>query len=162
MQQNMLIWLLKKTFMLTSSGKQSSNNCEHITQWRKEMSILLILNILNWSTSFEQNVNKVTRTYILFCFCFTGQCQICISSYGVTFLNFIASPKLPLYRNQSNLTLKSHIDLRLSEISYYSSYLYSTSFYIVFFQQVVHPKNWFFKSSKFIPYCAWFYSKFCL
>ena len=43
----MLIWLLRKVFLVTTSGKQSSNNCEHITQWKIEMSILVILNILN-------------------------------------------------------------------------------------------------------------------
>ena len=32
LQQNMLIWSLRKMFMLTTSEKQSSNNCDHITQ----------------------------------------------------------------------------------------------------------------------------------
>ena len=43
----MLIFLLKKALILLTSGRQSSNNCEHIIQWRIEMSIILILNILN-------------------------------------------------------------------------------------------------------------------
>ena len=38
--------IVKKLFMLTTSGKQSSNNRDHTTQWKTEMSILLILNIL--------------------------------------------------------------------------------------------------------------------
>ena len=37
----MFIWPLRKALMLTTSGKQSSNNCEHLTHWRTEMSILL-------------------------------------------------------------------------------------------------------------------------
>ena len=32
--------------MLTTSRKQSSNNCEYTTQWKIDMSIFLILNIL--------------------------------------------------------------------------------------------------------------------
>ena len=31
-QQDMLASSLKKAFMLTTSGKQNSNSCEHITQ----------------------------------------------------------------------------------------------------------------------------------
>ena len=55
----MLICLLKKAFILTTSGKQSSNNCEHMTQLRIEMSIPFILNILKGS-----KVNKLTTMYI--------------------------------------------------------------------------------------------------
>ena len=32
--------------MLTTSGRQSNNNCDPVTQWKIEMSILLTLNIL--------------------------------------------------------------------------------------------------------------------
>ena len=44
--------------MLTTSGKQSSNNCEHITQWKIEMSILLIMNILNY-IDYKHYVNDI-------------------------------------------------------------------------------------------------------
>ena len=52
----MLILSLIKAFMVTTSERQSSNNCEHITQWKIEMSILLILNILSIS-SFKYDDN---------------------------------------------------------------------------------------------------------
>ena len=32
--------------MLTTSGRISNNNCDPVTQWKIEMSILLTLNIL--------------------------------------------------------------------------------------------------------------------
>ena len=38
---------LRKVFILTTSGNQSSNNCKHIAQWKIDASIFRILNILN-------------------------------------------------------------------------------------------------------------------
>ena len=58
MQQNMLIWLLRKVFMLTISGKESSNNCKHKTQWMIQMLILLILNILS-------NIQRIIKRWFL-------------------------------------------------------------------------------------------------
>ena len=55
--KNILLVLLRKVFMLTTSGrKQSSSNCEHITQQKLEMSIIPILNILN-----QINCLKMTK-----------------------------------------------------------------------------------------------------
>ena len=42
LQKNTLSVLLRKLFFLTTSRMQSSNNCEHTTQRKIEMSILLI------------------------------------------------------------------------------------------------------------------------
>ena len=42
-KQKISIWLLRKAFMLTTSGKQSTNNCEHITQWKTECQSFLSL-----------------------------------------------------------------------------------------------------------------------
>ena len=47
LHQNILIVTLKKLFILTKLGTQSSNNSQHITKWMIDMSILLILDILN-------------------------------------------------------------------------------------------------------------------
>ena len=44
--------------MLTISGKQSSNNCDHITQWKIEMSILVILKILSCINDFQDEQER--------------------------------------------------------------------------------------------------------
>ena len=43
----MLTTSLRKELILASLGKQSSNSCEYITQWKIEMPILPVLNILS-------------------------------------------------------------------------------------------------------------------
>ena len=57
----MLTASLRKVFMLTTSGNQSSNNCEDITQRKMQMRILPIFNMLNL---FLLNFNR--KTYCSF------------------------------------------------------------------------------------------------
>ena len=42
----MLIASLRKVFILTTSGNQSSNNCEHVTQRKRETTILIWVSLL--------------------------------------------------------------------------------------------------------------------
>ena len=73
MQQNMLIASIRKVFILTTLGQQSSNNFKHMIQWKIEILVRHILNVLNLSNCpysiskslyFPVNFTKFLRTLI--------------------------------------------------------------------------------------------------
>ena len=67
-----------KVFMLTTSGKQNSINCEHITQWKIKMPVLLILNILRSILSLNsKQCHQKLYPDRLYTWCVARFCTIC-------------------------------------------------------------------------------------